>query len=440
MAKTTISFCLAAMGIASAHAASTIGAHSLTFKCVVRDPRGDLELPLFFDTLGRSSDDLKSVARGMEIFEVLRRDNIFANLDSSYVPDIHHYHEECEVMTGGKIYKFPVDFFGDEGYQFVAYNLLPTSNAFKRDIESLRFSPLGPKQSGSLFLQPSSRGEGSRIDADSCSMPADHRRASVFENGNKWNFIVKDLGLIFNSQYLPIRSESNLVAYVSTLKTGLTFSKDLYESVMKMIVSSLEPGRVVVKNGGVMFVSDCHWARPEGVFGKKERMFEIVTALDGQGGNGIRFFSETFIARADEVDANTCRLNIFMDEKLAENEIIFGDAFFRASDVEFSGLNNGLAVCPYSVYSPSHEVSNEVPYLVQQPLVQVASRYAQKPSDYSLLIGLLVGGCVLIFGVIAFFIFRAKRKNRLMAQEESGRFAPTRPMVDPSEISSNISA
>jgi len=461
MAK-TISYCFAALSLVSRLEGSPLEelsyqlgiAHSWVnkypaFICKAPEPFDVIDVPVFIHYESRPLAPPRSEELGSAILKSIVRDSRIYTIGSEYKPlfeDGQIYPDDkCLVFHKGTGFRVPVDTYNEVKYPFAVLTFPMKDSDFSPELESIAVAPGANDESSHFNLFPSSATMERHIKTGVFNLPDGARTPNITTEGDSWHFTVTQLGLIRDQKYTQLNkaSDVHMKGYVSSSSKGLSFSSIYYDQILSELNSTLGD-RLSKSVDGPYIISNCYTDVPDGAYRVRVEEFpEVAVFLDGLGGNAIRFTANTFMESTGSGD-KTCWLHIKKDETLSENEMVIGDALFRAVELEFSKAE-GFVINPLKVYSPIHTMEELSPFnprlgsvvpegaSTPEPAVFVNRYDGVESAGNGLLIGIVVGGCVLILGAIAFLVIRAKRKAR------HDRFSAERPMVGDPSMSSAIS-
>lgn len=282
-------------------------------------------------------------------------------------------------------------------------------------------------------------GTGEKVD-DSSFCQANNEDLMIMNRTSQdnWAFDLESIGmLVGDATYTPLVGPVPQ-ATVATAAEGIGLPDALYAQFTTML-----------QNGGLRLVSaaadnavlidNC---KETGLLSKS--LPDFVFTFSGQHGYGVRIEPADYVSLIP--NTQQCRLKVH--KMTSASNVILGDAFVKSGYVELNQDASNMAACPgkqfhltdaaFNAAVPAH--ARPAPRAVSRPLDPKSSTWTvgelqeQDTSNTALIIGLTVGGCVLIFGVVAFFVVRKRRAEKA---KKSSPFDPSRSMIhDPSEVSS----
>lgn len=396
--------------------------HSVTFPCVSESL--EFEIPVFVDTYYGKLPTAPDDERFLTIYELLKADGIYKNMPSpsefSYFPD------KCRLSGRNRTPIYPIDIslFVTEETQFGIAYLKPDSSAFGDELSAVAIvGSIDPELSYPMLLRAIKAGETNPIEdvRRLCGLPDSDLKPDVVPGTGSLSVSIQSLGLASGDQVDEFRNDyTGITAFISSSTKGIVLPSPMFDYFLSKAKSI--NGKPVEQVGTDLIVHECLSDRSSQVL--ESDAFSLIVSLKGQGTTGIRIRPERYMRKIAD---GKCVMEMFRGDQ--DDTVILGDALFKSTIIEFSS-NHGLRICPLWPF--------RVP-LKSIKLPKVDGRFESnesKSSSFGLLISILVAGIVLIGGLVAWFVMRA-RKNRTHVD----RFSPTRPMVaDPSDVSSMASA
>lgn len=398
-------------------------AHSMTsqaevtvFECYSYD--AGIDIPVFIDTKAYGSDEGMVKMRAQEVFDVLTREKLFPDADSSALDEFKIFPDRCVVKSPTGSYIVKIWLVVAAEVQFGIGNAGPSTDLLGPEIGSWAIGGTpSSKVDQQLQLSLSRAGEPDPMSqlTNQCDLVEAFRKPTVDTSSGRWEFVVDAIGFASDNKTDRL-ALSATKAILSSETRGIELPSTMYDEFVTRITITNKAVELV--NGSLVF-KECY---AEGGYALGPAKMHLFVALRGQGQVGIQLDASALLRKG--ATAGSCEVKV---TRGSSGDIIFGDSFFQSSLIQFS-RTSGLSVCPYAVHYLDGVIPAEQQQYIKDEMMEVSQR---TKSSSALLIGLIVGGVVLVGAVVTFFVIRHRKMTR-----SSDRFAPERPMVEPSDVSS----
>lgn len=379
---------------------------TLFFYC--HSPFLSRDVLVYFDTSGGWSSSSLLTDQHLELYRdiLVRNDNIPSDLEFA---SLTSYGDACTVKTAMGDLAIPVTLYwlNDGGAEFAVADISPSSPLFDSTTKAVALSSIVWGEFGASVRLLVASGDTSPSDRYGCFSGAMNNMVypPVLSDANIWKVGISRFGFHNPLTNASLPFSRPTIASIQSAVHGIVLPSAVFDD----FVAALRQisGSVLRVNGDSLFIQNCY-IDDVGFAGD---LPHLVLGFEGQ--DAFRLYPNAYL---DKSANKECRVTVFRGDG---SEAILGDSLFASGLVQFS-RNQGLLLCP------SLMDTVVVPSTVVGP--RPKSDFAMSGNN-GLLVGITVGGVVLLVAVIAFFVIRAKRKQRA----ERDRYSASRPMVaDPS--------
>lgn len=241
-----------------------------------------------------------------------------------------------------------------------------------------------------------------------------------------WSLSLQDIGVASAKGFFPIDITNTLRATLSFTTRGLVLPHSLYDSFLERFSQAAAYEIVSVKEG--IRVKNCDE--------KDEKLLRglpsLVLTFVGSDGAGIEVRPSMFV---HPLPNRECEVNVFRSDQ--DKGVLLGDAFFRTGLVQIS-LDRELVLCPdFKLQATAIDASSR-PSSNGSSVELTGKSHDASGVANKIIVGVTIGGIVLIFSVVAYFIIRAKRRQVFENRDDPRRFMVQDPSVVGSDFVSSV--
>ena len=400
---------------------------SLSFPCFRAG--GERTIPVFIDAEGSISDEATGSRRALQIYDSLVVNSALTTSSNLVSGSLTRSQEICVMMTRKGQVPIPITVFQGPSGAFAMTNVNPESAIFT-GLHSIATSAIVGPDGSNENLELLVSANGHLADGSTCSGNiAQQMHPKVMEAAGTWTVEVENFALHNASSYAPVLNSSSGSPHagrISTLTAGIILPSEAYDRFLGEFDTSPTGDALIV--GDRIILKSC----------KATLRTDLVITLVGQNGFGIVLTADMY---TQKLANNQCMVQVSRGRNA---EFVLGAVLFQSGFVEFS-RNGDMVVCPLHLYHPTDSAfqygdnGDRLPKSLNHASAPgLLAKYSDDDEGGKILIGVTVAGIVVIIAVISWFVWRAKRKRRLLKRMD--QFDPRRGMISDPSIASEASA